>query len=269
MTDLAMMRIEQVSALVESGAVSPVELTEACLTRIEKLGPRLNAYVYLDAGAAREAARQAEAEIAAGRYRGRLHGIPIALKDLYYTEGIPTTAGSRVLRDFVPAFNGTVVRRLLDAGAVLLGKTNTHEFAFGPTTEESCFGPTRNPWDPRRISGGSSGGSAAAAAAGMAYLAMGTDTGGSVRIPAAMCGVVGFKPSIGLASLHGIVPLSFSLDHPGPLCRSVADAAITMDAITGADANDPCPYAAQSGATRFYEAILLRQDRLRGGAGIF
>lgn len=255
MSEITMMSIEQVSKMVERREISPVDLVEACLARIEKLNPELNAYVCLTAEQARKAAKEAEEEIANGHYRGKLHGIPIALKDLFYTKDIPTTASSEVLRDHVPDFNGTVVQRLIDAGAIVMGKTNTHEFAFGPTTEESCFGPTRNPWNPQKIPGGSSGGSGVATATGMAYVAMGTDTGGSIRIPAAMCGTVGFKPSIGLASLYGIVPLSFSLDHPGPLCRSVADAAITMDAITGTDENDPCPFAMKGEPTHFYDAI--------------
>lgn len=249
------MTLEEVSKLVESRQVSPVELVEECLARIDKLNSELNAFVCVTADSARTEAKKAEEEIAAGKYRSRLHGIPVAFKDLYYTKGVPTTAGSEVLRDFVPDYNSTVVQRMLDAGAISLGKTNTHEFAFGPTTEESCFGPTRNPWNTGKIVGGSSGGSGVAAVTGMAYVAMGTDTGGSIRIPSSMCGNVGFKPSIGLASIYGIVPLSFSLDHPGPLCRSVADAAITMDAITGTDENDTCTFAVKGEPTHFYDAI--------------
>ena len=141
---------------------------------------------------ARKKAQIAEDEIKQGKYKGMMHGIPVALKDLYYTKGVPTTASSEVLKDFIPDYNSTIVQRLIDAGAIIMGKTNTHEFAFGPTTEDSCFGPTRNPWNPKKHPGGSSGGSGVAAATGMAYVAMGTDTGGSVRIPASMCGTVGF-----------------------------------------------------------------------------
>lgn len=260
MSDLTMMTMEQVSTMVEKGEVSPVELVEACLKRIEALNPELNAYVYLAAEEARISARKAEEEIKSGCYRGKIHGIPIALKDLYYTEGIPTTGSSEVLRNYVPEYDATITKRLKDAGAILMGKTNTHEFAFGPTTEETCFGPTKNPWNPAKIPGGSSGGSGVAAATGMAYVAMGTDTGGSIRIPAAMCGTVGFKPSVGLASLYGIIALSFNLDHPGPLCRSVADAAITMDAITGTDPLDPCPYAVAGEPTHFYEGLAGAED---------
>ena len=255
MKDITMMSMEQVAQLIETRQVSPVEVVEACLARIEKLNPELNAFVYLMADEARQAAKEAEAEIAAGNYKGKMHGIPIALKDLYYIKGVPTTGGAEVLRDFVPDFNGTITQRLIDAGAIILGKTNTHEFAFGPTTEESCFGPSRNPWNPAKITGGSSGGSGIAAATGMSYVAMGSDTGGSIRIPSAYCSTVGFKPSYGLASLHGVIPLSFSLDHPGPLCRSVADAAITMDAITGTDPLDTCPEPIQGEPTNFYAGL--------------
>lgn len=253
--DITMMSMEKVSGMLERQEISPVELLEACLKRIDEMNPMINAYVCLTAEEARKAAKKAEEEIKAGQYKGKLHGIPIALKDLYYTKGIPTTASSEVLRDFIPEYNATVTQRLIDAGAVLLGKTNTHEFAFGPTTEDTCFGATHNPWNLKKHPGGSSGGSGAAVATGMAYVAMGTDTGGSVRIPASMCGVVGFKPSFGLASLHGVIALSFNLDHPGPICRSVADAAITMDAITGTDPLDTCPGSIVGRPTKFYEAL--------------
>lgn len=255
MSDITMLSMEQVSEMVKDRKVSPVELVDACLARTEKLQPSLNAYVCLLADQAREAAKKAEQEIMTGKYKGKMHGIPIALKDLYYTKGIPTTGSSEVMRDFVPDYDATITRRMLDAGGILMGKTNTHEFAFGPTTEDSCFGASHNPWNPRKHPGGSSGGSGIAASTGMAYVAMGTDTGGSIRIPAAMCGTVGFKPSAGLASLYGIIALSFNLDHPGPLCRSVADAAITMDIITGTDPMDPCPSAIQGPHTNFYEEM--------------
>lgn len=255
MNDITMLSIEKVSKLIEKKELSPVDLTKACLSRINKQNPELNAYVYLAADQAQIAAKKAENEISEGHYRGKLHGIPVAFKDLYYTKGIPTTACSKVLKDFVPNFNGTVVQRLIDAGAIIMGKTNTTEFAFGPTNEESYFGPARNPWNTKKISGGSSGGSAIAVTSGMAYVAMGSDSGGSIRIPAAMCGAVGFKPSIGLVSSYGIVPMSFTMDHPGPLCRSVADAAIVIDAITGTDENDTCPFAIKGEHTNFYDTI--------------
>ena len=238
--DLTLMTMAEVASLIKAGMISPVEIVEACLQRTESLQGKLNAYVYLMADEAKKAAKRAESEVRKN-YKGPLHGIPIALKDLYYTKDIPTTGGSSLMVDFRPDFNGTVVQRLIDAGAIIMGKTNTHEWAFGPTTEESFFGPSRNPWNPKKITGGSSGGSAIAAVTGMAYVAMGSDTGGSVRIPSAMCGTVGFKPTYGLASLHGIIGLSFTLDTPGPLTRSVMDAALAMDAYAGADPLDPCP----------------------------
>lgn len=252
---MTMQSIEQISALIKRKEISPVELTEACLSRIEAQNSTLNAYVYVAKEVARVSAKEAEREIMAGNYRGKLHGIPVAYKDLYYTKGMPTTACSEVLRDFVPDYSATVVERMAQAGAICLGKTNTTEFAFGPTNEESCFGPARNPWNSSKISGGSSGGSAVAAASGMAYVAMGSDSGGSIRIPAALCGAVGFKPTLGLVSSYGIVPLSFSMDTPGPICRSVADVAIVMDAITGTDERDPCSFAVKGEPTNLYEAI--------------
>ena len=239
MSDLTMKTISEVSQLIKKGEVSPVEIVEACLKRTEQLQDKLNAYVYLMADEARKQAKAAETEVKKN-YKGPLHGIPIALKDLFYTKGIPTTGGSALMKDFRPDYNGTIVQRLVDAGAILMGKTNTHEWAFGPTTEESYFGPSRNPWNPKKITGGSSGGSAIAAATGMAYMAMGSDTGGSVRIPSGFCGTVGFKPSYGMASLYGVIGLSFTLDTPGPLTRSVMDAALSIDAYTGYDPLDPC-----------------------------
>ncbi|WP_077613052.1 amidase [Clostridium sp. Marseille-P2415] len=260
MEDITMLSMERVSKMIEYREISPVDLVEACIARTEKLQPELNAYVYFMADEAREAAKAAEKEIDKGHYKGKLHGIPIALKDLYYTRGIPTTASSNVLRDFRPEYNGTVVQRLIDAGAIIMGKTNTHEFAFGPSTEESCFGPTHNPWNPKKIPGGSSGGSAVAAATGMAYVAMGTDTGGSIRIPSHMSGTVGFKPSYGLVSLYGVIPMCTATDHPGPLCRSVADAAITVDAITGTDPLDPCQEPIMGESTHFYKKLREKTD---------
>ena len=189
-----------------------------------------------------------------------MHGIPISYKDIYYTNGIPTTACSKVLIDFVPDYDATIVKRFSDAVAVMLGKTNTTEFAFGPTNEESYFGPARNPWNTDKIPGGSSGGSAIAAATGMSYISMGADSGGSIRIPAAMTGVVGFKPSVGLLSLYGLVPMSFSMDHPGPLCRSVLDTAIAIDAVSGNYENDTCPLAIRENPTRFYDEVISTTD---------
>lgn len=250
-----MKSLEEVSELIRDGKVSSRELTVQCLSRIEKLQESVNAFVYINKENALKAADEADREIRSGHLRSRLHGIPFALKDLYYTKGIPTTAGSKLLKDFVPDFNGTVVERMLQAGGILLGKTNTQEFAIGPTTEDSIFGPTRNPWNTDKIPGGSSGGSGAAVAAGMAFVAMGTDTGGSIRIPASMCGTVGYKPTYGLNSLYGIVPMCLSMDHAGPLCRSVADAAIVTDITSGTDPMDPCGGAVRAPHTELYEQI--------------
>lgn len=241
MADVALTRmsIGEAAERIARRDLSPVALTEAYLARIAVLNPRLNAYVRVLADAARADAQVAEAAISRGEYRGPLHGIPVALKDLFDVAGVPTEAGSRILRGNTPAHDGTVTRKLRDAGAILLGKTNTHEFAFGVTTNNPHTGPTRNPWDTDRIPGGSSGGSAAAVAAGMAAAAMGTDTGGSIRIPASLCGVVGIKPTHGRVSTAGVWPLSVTLDHPGPFARTVADAAMVLNAIAGADPADP------------------------------
>src|SRR6185369_8001867 len=227
-----LLSIFETSELLRQGSVSPVELTTDCLSRIEKLNPKLNAFITVTADAALAAARQAEAEIRRGDLRGPLHGIPLALKDLIDTAGVCTTAASLQFKDRVPAEDAEVVRRLKAAGAVLLGKQNLHEFAYGGSSVVSAFGEVRNAWSREHIAGGSSGGSATAVAAGLGYSAIGTDTAGSIREPAALCGVVGLKPTYGVVSTHGIIPLSISLDHAGPITRSVEDAAIVLDAIT-------------------------------------
>lgn len=223
--------IARISPSIRKKQVSPVELTEFFLERIERLQPALNAFITVTGDHARKQARQAEREIMKGKYRGPLHGIPISLKDLFYTAGIRTTAGSKILRNHVPKENAFVVDRLLAGGAVLLGKTNLHEFAYGVTNNNPHYGPVHNPWDPSRVPGGSSGGSAAAVSAALGIASLGTDTGGSIRIPSAACGVVGLKPTRGLVSLQGVIPLAFSLDHVGPICRSVEDTALMMEAI--------------------------------------
>jgi aspartyl-tRNA(Asn)/glutamyl-tRNA(Gln) amidotransferase subunit A len=223
--------IARIAPGIRRRRISPVELTDYFLDRISRFNPSLNAFLTVTADLARKQARQAEKEIAAGRYRGPLHGIPIALKDLFYTKGIRTTAGSKILRKFIPGQNARAVDRLFRAGAVLLGKTNLHEFAYGVTGVNPHFGAVRNPWDPDRIAGGSSGGSAAAVSAGLCLAALGTDTGGSIRIPASACGIVGLKPTRGLVSLDGVIPLAFSLDHAGPMCRSVRDAALMLNGL--------------------------------------
>jgi aspartyl-tRNA(Asn)/glutamyl-tRNA(Gln) amidotransferase subunit A len=231
--------LEEAATLLRERRVSPVELTEACLARIEAVEPRLNAFVTVTADLARAQAREAEAELAAGRYRGPLHGIPVAVKDLFATKGIRTTAGSRILATWIPEEDATVVRKLREAGAVLLGKLGLHEFAYGISSVNPHFGDVHNPWDTKKIPGGSSGGSAVAVVAGEAYAALGSDTGGSIRIPAALCGCVGLKPTYGRVSLFGAVPLAWSLDHPGPLARTVRDVAIATQAIAGHDPRDP------------------------------
>ena len=235
MAELADLTLVEAAALVRCGAVSPVELLDVCLNRITALDGQLQAFVMVLEERARKDARRAERQIAAGDYRGPLHGIPIAIKDLAHMAGVPTRAGSAVLDTAKPSENdATVVDRLRAAGAVILGKTTTHEFAFSVFTP-----PTRNPWDLDRVPGGSSGGSAVAVAAGMAYAAVGSDTGGSIRIPAACCGVVGLKPTYGRVSKAGVIPLSWSLDHLGPLTRGVADAAAFLTVVAGPDSADP------------------------------
>jgi aspartyl-tRNA(Asn)/glutamyl-tRNA(Gln) amidotransferase subunit A len=236
-TELAFASIEEIGRLFRKRKTSPVEITELMLARIERLNPKLNAYITVTAEVALAQAKKAESELFAPRGRkgyrdrGPLHGIPISLKDNIYTEGIRTTAGSKILRDFVPEHDAQVVVRLKKAGAILLGKTNMHEFAYGVTSNNPHYGPVHNPWDLARIPGGSSGGSAAAVAAGLCFGSIGTDTGGSIRIPAALCGVVGVKPTFGRASVMDVIPLSPHLDCVGPLARTSADAARLLDPI--------------------------------------
>lgn len=218
--------------------LSPVELTKDYLGRIEKLNPTLNAFIAVTADAALQQAREAEAEIQRGQWRGPLHGIPIALKDLIDMAGVRTTAASAQFKDRVASEDADLVRRLRVAGAVLLGKNNLHECAYGGSSLIGYFGEPHNPWDAARITGGSSGGSAAAVAAGLCVAAIGTDTAGSVREPPALCGVVGLKPTYGRVSVRGVIPLSVSLDHVGPITRLVADAAVLLQAIAGYDAQD-------------------------------
>jgi aspartyl-tRNA(Asn)/glutamyl-tRNA(Gln) amidotransferase subunit A len=218
--------------------VSPVEITRECLRRIENLNPRLNAFITVMAESALAEARSAEEEISRGQWRGPLHGIPIALKDLINTAGVRTTSASALHRDRIPTEDAEVVQRLRQAGAVIVGKNNLHEFAYGGSSLVSYFGDVHNPWDVSRIAGGSSGGSAASIPAVMAWAAIGTDTAGSIREPAALCGCVGLKPTYGRVSARGVIPLSTSLDHVGPLAASVEDAAIVLQAIAGHDPGD-------------------------------
>ena len=231
--------ITEASALLSSRRLSPVELTRMCLERIEKLDLQLNCFITLLPELALQQARQAEAELLRGESRGPLHGIPIALKDLYETAGIRTTAGSKVMAEYVPQSDASVVQKLSAAGAVLLGKLNMHEIALGVTNENPHYGDCHNPWALDHMTGGSSGGSAAALAAGLCLGSLGSDTGGSIRIPASLCGVVGLKPTRGRVSLRGVIPLSWNLDHAGPLARSVRDAALLLQVIAGYDPEDP------------------------------
>src|SRR4028118_1492762 len=224
------------SDALRTGEVSPVEVTEGMLDRIG--ADRTNAFITVTAERAMEYARRAEAEIAAGRYRGPLHGVPVAIKDLVSTGGVRTTMASAFFEDHVPESDAAVARRLREAGSVLLGKTNTHEFAYGPTGDRSFFGPSRNPHDLARISGGSSGGSGTAVATGLCYGAIGSDTGGSVRIPAALCGVVGMKPTFGRVGKSGVFPLARTLDHVGPLTRTAEDNALFLSVLAGHDPED-------------------------------
>ena len=230
--------ISEAAELLRQRKISPVELATACLDRIERLNPVLNAFITVTHESAMAQARVAETEIQRGQWRGPLHGIPIGLKDLIDTAGVRTTCGSALFADRIPAEDAEVVLRLKRAGAVLLGKQNLQEFAYGGTSASSHYGAVHNPWNTKHIAGGSSGGSAAAVAASMCFAAIGTDTGGSVREPAAFCGIVGLKPTYGRVSTRGVFPLSWSLDHVGPLCRSVKDTALMLEAIAGYDALD-------------------------------
>lgn len=235
--ELAYSPIAEIARLFRAGKLSPVELTEILLKRIERLTPKLNAFITVTAELARAQAKTAEGELCVARRsksrvdRGLLHGIAVSLKDNICTAGVRTTAGSRILGGFFPENDAAVVARLKQAGAVFLGKTNLHEFAYGVTTNNPHYGAAHNPWDISRIPGGSSGGSAAAVAAGLCYGSIGTDTGGSIRIPAALCGVVGLKPTIHRVDVDGVIPLSPSLDCVGPLARSAEDAAILFEVL--------------------------------------
>lgn len=243
--EIATHSIASLARSIARRELSPVDVVAALLERIERLDPALNAYITVAAEQAMAAAREAEREIASGRHRGPLHGVPVAHKDVLLTRGMRTTAHSRTLEDFVPDEDAAAVERLTEAGAVLLGKLNTYEFACGGTER---FGVPVNPWDPTRTTGGSSAGAGAAVAAGMCFGATGTDTGGSIRAPASYCGVVGLKPSYGRVSRHGVFALSWSLDHVGPMARTAKDAAILLDAMAGFDPRDPSSSRTRSGS---------------------
>ena len=235
--ELHTLTLAQAAAKLRSGETSSVALTEAMLARIEKHNPALNAFLHVSAESALEQAKQADARIKNGT-AAPLTGVPLAIKDVICVKGSPATAGSLILKGYRPPYNATVTEKLLAAGVVILGKTNTDEFAMGSSTENSAYGPTRNPWDTSRVPGGSSGGSAAAISAGLAFGALGSDTGGSVRQPGALCGVVGLKPSYGRVSRYGLIAFASSLDQIGVLAHTAEDAAILLEAIAGYDPND-------------------------------
>ena len=237
--DLLTLSLSEIAILIEERKVSPVELTELSLARIDRLNPMLKAFILIFHEEAMKQAKQAESEIFKGGYRGKLHGVPIALKDNLYLANSVTTMGAKIHKDFLPKYDAGVVTRLRATGAIFLGKTNMHEYALGATTDNPHFGTCRNPWDLGKIPGGSSGGSAAAVSALLAFGALGTDTSGSIRVPAAACGLIGLKPTYGRVSKYGCFPEAWTLDHIGPLTRTVADSAIILDAISGFDQSDP------------------------------
>ncbi len=241
--ELCLLTLAQQSRLIASKQISPVELMESVLRQIERIDGKINAYITVTGDQALAEAREAEAAISRGEYRGPLHGIPIALKDLLYTKGVRTTAGSKIMSGFIPSEDATVVAHLRASGAVTIGKTNMNEFAYGATGLNPHYGNVHNPWDLDRITGGSSSGSAAAVAASMCSAALGSDTGGSIRNPAALCGVVGLKPTYGRVSRFGAVPCAWSLDNVGPLAKTAEDAALVVAVISGWDPKDPASSA--------------------------
>jgi aspartyl-tRNA(Asn)/glutamyl-tRNA(Gln) amidotransferase subunit A len=239
-----MLNIVEAGAQLRSRRVSSLELTRACLDRIEKLNPKVNAFITVTRAEAEKAAAERDAELARGVDRGPLHGIPVAYKDLIFTKGIRTTAGSKVFENFVPDHDAKLVEDFAKAGVVMLGKTGLHELAYGITSNNPHFGAVRNPHDLERVPGGSSGGSGAAVVTDMAFMAMGSDTGGSIRIPASFCGCVGLKPTYGRVPRHGCFPLGFSLDHMGPLARTTRDCALSLEAISSLRGSVPANVAA-------------------------
>jgi aspartyl-tRNA(Asn)/glutamyl-tRNA(Gln) amidotransferase subunit A len=253
--DLHWLTATEASRAFAAKRLSPVELTEALLARIARLDPKVNAFIRLDAEAARAAARAAEAEITAGRIRGPLHGVPVGIKDIIDVAGLPTTGHSKILVDNIASADAVVVAKLRQAGAIVLGKLSTHEFAIGGPSFDLPFPPARNPWNTDHHPGGSSSGAGAGLAAGFFPLALGTDTGGSVRNPASANGIVGLKPTYGLVSRRGVFPLSYTLDHVGPMTRSVADNALLLDAIAGHDPADP---GSAPSSARYFGRLLDR-----------
>ncbi|MGB2692208.1 MAG: Asp-tRNA(Asn)/Glu-tRNA(Gln) amidotransferase subunit GatA [Thermodesulfobacteriota bacterium] len=236
--ELPFLTIKEASELLKKKELSPVELTQSILERINKIDDNLNSYVTVLAEKALESAKKAEEDITNGNYLGPLHGIPLGLKDIFITKDITTTCSSKMLENFIPPYDATVTEKLLNSGAVIVGKNNMDEFAMGSSTETSYFGPTKNPWDIERVPGGSSGGSASATAASLCLGSVGTDTGGSIRQPAALCGVVGMKPTYGRVSRFGMIAFASSLDQAGPITKTVEDTALILNAISGHDPKD-------------------------------
>lgn len=250
--------MSHLAPLLQKKEISPVELFNEAMDRIRRLQPSLNSFITITEEEGRRAAINAETEIRKGHYRGPLHGIPISIKDLFATRAVRTTAGSKVLAKWVPDYNATAVGRLDQAGMVMVGKAHMHEFAYGVTNDNPHYGPARNPWDRTRVSGGSSGGSGASVASSQCTVSLGSDSGGSIRIPAAVCGVVGLKPTYARVSRYGAIPLAWSLDHVGPLTKSVEDAAIMLAAIAGPDPKDP---SASSRAVPDYRKEMMGEVR--------
>jgi aspartyl-tRNA(Asn)/glutamyl-tRNA(Gln) amidotransferase subunit A len=262
-SDLASVTLKQASELLRRRDASPVDLTQACLNRIDKYDKSINAFITVTREQALATAREMEAEQKSGKWRGPLHGIPIALKDNIDTAGVRTTAASGVFKDRIPTEDAEVVVRLKKAGAILLGKLNLHEFALGGTSAVTYFGPVHNPWNLAHVPGGSSGGSAAAIAADLCIGSLGTDTGGSIRIPASHCGIVGLKPTYGRVSNRGVIPMAWTLDHVGPLCKTVEDAALMLNIIAGYDELDPV--SADVPISDYSRAIRMPTNKLRVG----
>lgn len=236
--ELPFLTIREISGLIRRKEISPVELTQSVLNRIEEIDPKLHTYISVFEDEARSTAKEAEKLILSGTYLGPLHGVPISIKDIFLVKGTRTTCGSKILEHFVSPYDATVVERLKSAGAIIVGKNNMDEFAMGSSTENSYFGPTRNPWDLERVPGGSSGGSAACVAASLCFASVGTDTGGSIRQPAALCGIVGLKPTYGRVSRFGMIAFASSLDQAGPFTKTVEDTALMLDVIVGGDLRD-------------------------------
>ena len=279
-SELCWLSIAEASELIASGELSPVELIDAHLERIERTDGALNSFITVMAEQASAEARAAEDAVRSGGRLGPLHGIPVGLKDLYYTRGVRTGIGSRILADFVPDYDAGVTESFRDAGAVLMGKLQMHEFALGASSENPHDGDAHNPWDTSRITGGSSGGSGSSVASGQCMAALGSDTGGSIRIPSSFCGIVGLKPTFGRVSRHGVYPLAFSLDTAGPMTRTALDAGLVLNAIAGHDPRDPSSadrpverlHGGDTGRRRrptrgTAPGILLRHHRPRGYAG--